>query len=222
MNWSFNALGQGSRANSTIGRALQLLVRNYGGGRPGETDRAALGSPGKIGFCFAEDESDPDWEPYHVSLGFRRDQSAVTLFTGHGVECFNDDKSRTPDSLARSMGLGLSTLGHPRLQKGHAIVVLSAEHHKVFHDGGWGRAQIVEALHKYSAQQGKDMTAGLGGIAMGIVSSRADETVPKFRDPKGIIVIRAGGPAGLHSVFLPGWAAKADEVGPVTREVRED
>ncbi|MDQ3897151.1 MAG: thioredoxin family protein, partial [Actinomycetota bacterium] len=33
MNSGVNALGQGNRANATIGRALQLVVRNVGGGR---------------------------------------------------------------------------------------------------------------------------------------------------------------------------------------------
>ena len=46
MNARGNALGQGNRANATIGRALQLVVRNVGGGRPGEVDRATLGNPG--------------------------------------------------------------------------------------------------------------------------------------------------------------------------------
>ena len=35
MNSGRNVFGQGNRANSTIGRALQLVVRNVGGGRPG-------------------------------------------------------------------------------------------------------------------------------------------------------------------------------------------
>ncbi len=48
MNSGGNALGQGNRANSTIGRALQLVVRNIGGGRPGEVDRAPHGNPGKL------------------------------------------------------------------------------------------------------------------------------------------------------------------------------
>ena len=39
MNSGVNVFGQGNRANSTIGRALQLVVRNVGGGRPGEVDR---------------------------------------------------------------------------------------------------------------------------------------------------------------------------------------
>ncbi|NJD63934.1 MAG: redoxin domain-containing protein, partial [Chloroflexi bacterium] len=47
MNYRMNVLGQGNRANATIGRAVQLVVRNVGGGRPGEVDRAALGQPAR-------------------------------------------------------------------------------------------------------------------------------------------------------------------------------
>ena len=46
MNPGVNALGQGNRASLSIGRALQLLVRNLGGGRPGGVDRATHGNPG--------------------------------------------------------------------------------------------------------------------------------------------------------------------------------
>jgi hypothetical protein len=56
MNSGVNALGQGNRANATIGRALQLVIRNVGGGRPGGVDRATLGHPGKYTFCFAEEK----------------------------------------------------------------------------------------------------------------------------------------------------------------------
>ena len=56
MNNGINALGPGNRANATIGRALQLVIRNVGGGRPGEVDRATIGQPGKFTCCFAEHE----------------------------------------------------------------------------------------------------------------------------------------------------------------------
>ena len=71
MNSGVNAFGQGNRANATIGRALQLVVRNVGGGRPGEVDRATLGNPGKLSFCFAEDEEGSPWEPFSVGRGAR-------------------------------------------------------------------------------------------------------------------------------------------------------
>ncbi|HEU4840684.1 MAG TPA: thioredoxin, partial [Ilumatobacteraceae bacterium] len=62
MNGAGNALGQGNRANLTIGRAVQLVVRNVGGGRPGGVDRATLGQPGKYTFCWAEAEDTSPWE----------------------------------------------------------------------------------------------------------------------------------------------------------------
>ena len=39
MNMKLSALGAGSRANATIGRAVRLAVRNMGGARPGGADR---------------------------------------------------------------------------------------------------------------------------------------------------------------------------------------
>jgi hypothetical protein len=68
MNSGVNALGQGNRANATIGRTLQLVVRNVGGGRPGEIDRSTMGNPGKYTFCFAEKEDDSPWEPLSGDL----------------------------------------------------------------------------------------------------------------------------------------------------------
>src|SRR4051812_15172361 len=77
MNSGVNVFGQGNRANSTIGRAVQLVVRNVGGGRPGEVDRAAHGNPGKVGFCFAEDEAGSPFTSLAVSRGFSTDDNTV-------------------------------------------------------------------------------------------------------------------------------------------------
>ena len=71
MNAKGNALGQGNRANGAIGRALQLVIRNVGGGRPQEVDRATLGNPGKYTYCFAEDEEGSCWEPLSVERGMK-------------------------------------------------------------------------------------------------------------------------------------------------------
>src|SRR2546430_6369079 len=65
INAAGNVLGQGARANLAIGRALQLVVRNVGGGRPGIEDRAAHGQPAKVGLCFAERADGNPWPaPY--------------------------------------------------------------------------------------------------------------------------------------------------------------
>jgi hypothetical protein len=50
INGSSNVLGQGWRANSTIGRALRLVLANIGGAAPGIYDKATLGQPAKYTF----------------------------------------------------------------------------------------------------------------------------------------------------------------------------
>ena len=223
MNSGLNALGQGNRANATIGRAVNLVVRNVGGGRPGEIDRATLGMPGKYTFCFAEDESDEGWEPLAVSRGIAPGRSAVTVFAGDGVQGVTDQKARTPDELTRSLALALRSVGHPRLfEWAPALLVLSPEHHATYREAGWGRARITEALHRALLVPGAELEAGLDGIAEGMPSSRRGELIRKFH-PGALLLARAGGPAGLFSAILAGWPASRllEESHPVTREITE-
>jgi hypothetical protein len=221
MNCGLNALGPGNRANATIGRALNLVVQNVGGGRPGEADRATFGAPSKYTLCFAEDESDPEWEPLSVARGFPRGASTVTLFQGHGVEAFVDQKSRTPEALTRSLGMALVKIGHPKLvQSARAVLVLSPEHYAIYREAGWDRKRIERALYEATIRPGAELVAGADGVGEGIPASRASERVPKFFED-GLMVVRAGGAAGLFSAILPGWLAgrKREELQPVTREI---
>ena len=52
-------------------------------------------------------------------------------------------------------------------------------------------------------------------------ATRAGERVPKFHED-GLMVVRAGGRAGLFSAILPGWLAGRDrlELQPVTKEIK--
>ena len=224
MNSGINVLGQGNRANATIGRALNLIVLNVGGGRPGEADRSTLGAPSKYTLCFAEDESDPEWEPLSVARGFPRGTSAVTLFQGHGPEAFVDQKSRTPEGLTRSFALSLNKMGHDRLtQSARAIVVLSPEHYAIYRESGWDRRRIERALYEATIRPGSELIAGKDGVGEGIPASRAGEMVPKFHED-GLMVVRAGGKAGLFSAILPGWLAGRNrlELQPVSKQIRDN
>ncbi len=219
VNSGVNALGQGHRANASIGRALQLVIRNVGGGRPGEVDRSTLGTPGKYSFCFAESEI-PEWEPLHVQRGFAREASTVTLFAGEGVQGVVDQKSRTPESLARSFAACLRVVDHPKLaMAGDAVLVVSPDHCRVFLEAGWNKARLLEELTRLLTVPGDTLLAGVDGIAEGLPPSLAGKPVPKFR-PGGLFIVRAGGGAGLFSAIIAGWAASGP-VGsiPVTKEI---
>ncbi len=220
MNSGVNALGQGNRANATIGRALQLVIRNVGGGRPGEIDRATLGNPGKYTFCFAEREHDSPWEPLHVSRsGMRQTQSAVTLFAAAGLHPIVDQLSRSPESLARSLAAGLRSIGHPKnVMVWDAVVVVSPEHARVFREASWSKQQLHDELMALLQIPGSELVRGANGIAEGLPESVAASTIPKFRDG-GLVIVHAGGEAGMFSALIPGWAIGAVGSEIVTREV---
>jgi len=219
MNSGVNCLGQGNRANASIGRALQLVVRNVGGGRPGEIDRATMGTPGKYTFCFAEAE-DSEWDSLAQERGFAADQSVVTLFAAEGVQAIVDQKSRTPESLARSFALSLRSVDHYKLvMHGDAMLVISPEHCRVFTDAGWSKARLHEELAKLLTLPGKDLVMGAQGITEGMPENFAGADLPKFR-PGGLLIVRAGGPAGLFSAVIAGWAASGPTGStPVSKEV---
>ena len=219
MNSGLNALGQGNRANATIGRALQLVVRNVGGGRPGGVDRATLGNPGKYTFCFAEAEETSPWESLAVERGIAEGASAVTLFAGEGPRGVVDQLSRDPHSLARSMAACLRTVAHPKLPMGFdAVLVVSPEHARVFREGGWSKARLRDELLSHLQLPGEEIVRGAGGIAEGVPDAFREATLPKFR-PEGLLVVHAGGGAGLFSAIIGGWVNGAAGSQPVTREV---
>jgi hypothetical protein len=219
MNSGGNALGQGNRANATIGRALQLVIRNIGGGRPGEVDRAAHGNPGKYTFCFAEDEQGSPFEPLHVSRGLAPAQSAVTLFAGEGPRVVVDQLSREAESLARTYAACLRTVAHPKTVIGiDAMLVIGPEHARVLRDAGWSRQRLEEELGELLQLDGAELVRGAGGIMEGMPEAFADSTLPKFRDG-GLLMVHAGGGAGLFSEIVGGWAGGAMGSEPVTREV---
>ena len=117
MNSGVNALGQGNRANLTIGRAVQLVVRNVGGGRPGGVDRATHGNPGKLSFCFAERPDSPFGTLAH-SRGAAEGANAITVFAGEGPRCIVDQLSREPESLARSLAVVPADVAPPKTRAG--------------------------------------------------------------------------------------------------------
>ncbi len=220
MNAKGNALGQGNRANAAIGRALQLVIRNIGEGRPQEVDRATLGNPGKLGYCFAEDEEGSCWEPLSVERGVKPGVSAVTVFAGFGLQGIVDQKSRTPESLARSMAESLKAVLSVKLAPAcDALLVICPEHERTFRNAGWSKARLYEELYRLCEIPGEELIAGAKGIAEGGPSSLAGKSVNKFR-PGGLMIVRAGGGAGMFSGIIGGWSSGPRGSSPVTKEVK--
>ena len=219
LNSGVNTFGQGNRANMTIGRALQLVIRNIGGGRPGGVDRATHGNPGKLSFCFAEDESTSPFSSLSVSRGFPADADTVTAFAGEGPRCIVDQLARDPGQLANTLAACLRTMHHPKLVIGFdCVLVIGPEHARVFAEAVWDRDRLLAELHDRLQISGKELVRGAGDMAEGVPDWLADATLGKFR-LDGLLLVHAGGVAGLFSAMIGGWANGDTGSRPVTREV---
>ena len=212
MNYRMNVLGQGNRANASIGRAVQLVVRNVGGGRPGGVDRAALGQPGKYTSCFAEFEERSNWEPLHVERGYQREQSTVTVYAGGAPNGIIDQLSRDARSLATSYGLALAAASHPKqYNHGEIVVIVPPEHVDTFARDGWTKDQVRTQIQQATLRPARELVRD-ADCAEGIPPEAAerigmDTLIPKFRAKENITLVVAGGEAGKFAAYLGGWVS---------------
>jgi hypothetical protein len=225
MNMGVNVFGQGNRANATIGRAVQLIVRNVGSGRPGEVDRCAMGHPGKFTFCFPEWEERSNWEPLHVERGFKREDSTVTLYAGGAPTPIIDQLSRDARSLATSYGMALSAVSHPKQYGyGEIVVAVSPEHVDTFAKDGWTKDQVRARIQEVSMMRAGDLArdefCAEGLPAAAVERIGAETLVPKFREAKAITLVVAGGEAGKWGAYLCGWVS--GPMGSVMTTVKID
>lgn len=207
----FGALGPGHRANAAIGRALRLCMMNIGMARPGESDMALLGHPGKFTFCLAESEEISPWEPLHTDWGYRADQSAVTVVGAeppHSVIFTNDaDDPTSPERLLKTIARVMANLGsnNAHFRGGAQTVILNPEHAQVLAEAGMSRADIKQRLTELAVNPGEVLAELNPAWA---ARHGGDDAIRAIRDPDDIVLLVAGG-AGLYSTVMPSWAAGA-------------
>jgi hypothetical protein len=77
---------------------------------------------------------------------------------------------------------------------------------------------VLQEIHDRLQMSGSDIVRGAGGMAEGVQEAFKDATLPKFR-PGGLLLVHAGGPAGLFSAIIGGWVNGATGSDPVTKLV---
>jgi hypothetical protein len=206
INYAGNALGPGVRANAALGRALALTLRNVGGAVPGELDMATLGQPGKYTFCFAENERENPWEPLHVTRGYAREDSTVTIVAAAGTMEVRDDCSSSAQALLRTFALSMipagSATGSGMLTGGEAFVLLAPDHAALIAKEKSRReaqALVFEAAQLPVSALAPQMQTHLqtGGIA-------PDARLHVARSPDDIHFLVVGG-TGYKSAYIPSW-----------------
>jgi hypothetical protein len=197
--------GPGVRANATIGRALRLVLLNCLRYRPGVSDRATMGTPGKFTCCIAENEENHPWEPWHVERGFKPGDSTVTLVAASTmIQIWNYGNH---EQLLRAIGDALSFLGSIAiLGRTPGAVVLGGEHAELLRASGWSKKQIRDFVVAHTGRSVASLkrTGRLDGEV-----TAADETTQHFAmdTPDDLMLICAGSPIGALSMVMPGFGS---------------
>ncbi len=220
----FGALGPGHRANASIGRALRLAMMNIGGARPGSSDMALLGHPGKFTYCLAEDEEHSPLPPLHVALGFEAEDSVVTVIGAeapHSVlSSATGDTAADAEGLLEALAAGLAGLAtnNAILTGGCAVVVLNPDHAHILTAAGLDRAGIQARLYERAAHS----VGTLKRVAPAFARGKDDSALRYcFQAPEDILVLMAGG-SGLYSMVMPSWCAGPHRNRAVSVRIESD
>jgi len=207
-----NVFSNVARANSAIGRALQLILINLGGARPGEMDMSTLGNAGKFSFCIAENEEENPWQPLHVDRGFHREQSAVTLFAAEPPRGVSEHKARNGRTVLKAMTRALATIWSYRAcALFEALVVVCPEHARTLLRDGFSKGQVRDFLFENTAipiAAFEEDDDGEGVSYAQLYERVVLGGVPcyrKFRQPEQIHIVVAGGTAGKFSAVIGSW-----------------
>src|SRR5713101_8044532 len=220
VNSGGNLFGAGWRANATIGRAVQLVLRNIGGDIAGQTDMATHGQPGKFTFCIAEAERNSPWTPFHVDAGFAAADSTVTVIGASAPQnVFTYGCESGEDILAHLVG-AMTGLGHNNIIfPTGPLLVLSPEHAGTLARDGIGKKDIQQAVFERAriplTRFAKRTVEGLRHRRSRWFAEVGDAQHIGVADrPQDVSVIVAGG-AGIHSLFVP----TSFSYRPVTRKI---
>lgn len=222
----FGALGPGHRANASIGRALRLAMINIGGARPGTSDMALHGHPGKFTYCVAEDEENSPFPGLHTQFGYSPEQSAVVITGAEAPHStmFNGDAD-DPDSVQGLLNVIAMVMANPgsnnvHLRGGSFVIMMNPDHAEVVRSAGLTREDVQAELCQRA-------TINLGtlrqiGSKFADASDKADdELVRVLDDPSRILVLQAGG-SGLYTMVMPSWCAGPHRNTVVHAEIELD
>ena len=218
INAGWGALGPGWTANATIGRAVRLVMNNLGGGWPGAVSFAGLGQPARYTLCLAEREDDTPWPPLHVELGYRPEQSTVTVMRAETVI----NVTGGLDELASVIGSAASLFGI--LHSGRAAVILSPFTARRLAGEGWTRADVRRELYTRGRLPAETWrrswihaTVRASDWPDWARAAAESGSIPAVREPDDLTLIVAGAdlPIPQHA-YCPSWGHPPCRV---TREV---
>src|SRR5215467_734789 len=221
INGGSNALGEGWRANATIGRCIRLIQRNIGGSYPGTTCKATLGWPGKYSLCIAENEEASPWEPLHVERGFAAGTSTVTAISADSCVRASDLDSTKAEGVLINFAQKMDGPSGPE-----AIMVICPEHAKIIAGDGFSKQDVKKFIWERAAYRMKDLpdeTFQQRVKRRPDLKLTRDSAIPVTDAPDDILIVVAGGD-GSQSQYIHVWGQSTPDGGStrsVTKPIKD-
>ena len=197
INFGTGCLGPGWRANSTIGRALRLVLINGGGAWPGIYSKTSFGSPLRYSYICGENEEENPWTPFHVDRGYKREQSTVTAFKASNFCNISGGEGVGADEILRQIATNMP----PMYGGGDGVLLLlGVNHARSLHEAGLTKRDIQERLWKLARLPASHFAKAFADTERNAGRGKDDE-VWRASTPDEIYIAVAGG-AGPQNVYI--------------------
>jgi hypothetical protein len=212
MNAGVELMGNGNRANATIGRAVNLVKTNFYGSVPGDMDNSTFGHPGKFSFCFAENLDVSPWPSLTAAKGFGDNASTVTVFAANSPLQVSIYGGKDPEKFLMATAQGMLGLGPSQSE---ILVVISPEVMAYVAEAGWSRQQVQEFLYEKTRRPACEWIAW-NRIDHPDPNADLERLIGCVAEPERITVVPGGGAAGAFIDIISSWGSSRS----VTREVQ--
>ncbi|MEC8950597.1 MAG: hypothetical protein VYC30_06400 [Pseudomonadota bacterium] len=199
----FDVLGNGARATSVIGRALRLGLINILNVSPGAIDRSTLGHPGKISYCLSEDEEGTNWQSLAQSRAIPEQVSAITVVASGAPRQIMNEWTSVPEEILDTYVAEIrANMLNYSIWAGDYVIVIPKQHRDYLEAAGWSKADVAQYIYE-NARVKRSEWGQVGKQA--VVRDKGDVTYNALMEPKNLLVLAAGGPAGGFGAIIPPW-----------------
>jgi hypothetical protein len=210
INSSQGCLGPGTRANATIGRAINLTLRNSCRVITGFSDLACLSSPAEYSYCFAENIEMSPWDTINAER-YAVNTTTVSVLMAESPHNVMDFASTTGNGLLETVADCGTTLGSNNgYLPGNLLVVLTPDHAQLLVRDGYDKESIRRYLHDKVSNPSQKLT-GRGLVGIGPKKGAYESFFKATRCPEDIEIVVAGGKGG-HSCVIRPWSLHSNLV----------
>jgi hypothetical protein len=212
LNGGRGCFGPGFRANTTIGRAIRLMLYNVGGGYP-SASFSCFGSPARYSYCIRENDEENPWQPLSVDRGFSADQNVVTVVQCDSPQLTHDDANDDPERLHLATTDCMANMGGMNAWRATDMVVaLGPDIADNFAKAGYSKADVHALLCEKAGRRVRELKRGglwreerLSRYVQKVDPNDDDYFVRTIQEPSRLFLVVAGGRPGASTAVCHGW-----------------